>query len=201
MSEGLIDLLDRFKLPLALSFVGLVLIIGGVFASGLNEQAPFSKAKPKEYPKESLVQSQKLISVDVSGAVNKPGVYQLDEQSRIEEAVNLAGGFSAQANQEYISKTLNQAQKLSDGSKVYVPFIGEQVNNTGSPSIAGVSTSALVNVNTASQSELEALDGIGPSYASKIIAGRPYQTIDELLSKKAVTKSLFEKIKDQLVLY
>lgn len=189
--------LDQFKLPIALSLVGIVLIIGGMFASGLTQ------AKPKEFPKESLVESQKIISVDVSGAVVKPGVYQLGDGSRIEDAIKEAGGFTETANGEYISKYLNMAQKLVDGSKVYVPLEGEQASgakNVGT--VAGVaSANAQVNINTAVQAELEALPGIGPVTASKIISDRPYGKVEDLLDKKVVSKSVFEKIKDQLVVY
>ncbi len=195
-NQGWREKLDQFKLPIGLSLVGIVLIIGGVFASGLT------KAKPKEFPKESLVENQKMISVDVSGAINKPGVYQLKDGGRIEDAVIAGGGFSEDANKEYVSKYLNMAQKLSDGSKVYVPVEGEQVSGSvGSGVVAGVNTSAKVNINTATQAELEALPGIGPVTASKIISGRPYQTAEDLLNKKAVSKSVFDKIKDQLVVY
>lgn len=192
--------LDQFKLPIGLSIVGIVLIIGGMFASGLHKQKP-----TQGFPKESLVQSQKEISVDVSGAVIKPGVYKLRDGSRIEDAIKLAGGFTQQANSEYISKYLNMAQKLSDGSKVYVPQKGEEaaVSQAGSQagSIAGVKTVAKVNINTAGQSELEALPGIGPVTASKIISDRPYGSVEELLSKKVLSKGVFEKIKEQLVVY
>lgn len=186
---------EKFKLPIALSLVGIVLIIGGVFASGLN------KPQPKVFPRESLVQTQKMISVDVSGAVAKPGVYQLIDGSRVEDAVKAAGGVTQDANQEYISKTLNLAQKLSDGSKVYVPLTGEQgIAPQGDGVVAGARV-VKVNINTASQSELEALPGIGPVSASRIISDRPYQVIEDLLNKKVINKSVFEKIKDQLVLY
>ncbi len=195
MSENLINFIDRFKLSLALSFLGIVLIIGGIFASGLNQ------AKPKEFPKESLIQAQKMISVDVSGAVNKSGVFKLSADSRIEDAIKAAGGFSESANQEYISKYLNMAQKLSDGTKVYVPLEGEQVSGPQSGTVAGTSTQAKININTASQLEIEALPGIGSGYASKIISGRPYQTIEDLFNKKVVGKAVFEKIKDQIVVY
>lgn len=188
--------IEKFKLPIGLSLVGLVLIVGGIFASGLN------KNQPKTFPKESIVQTQKLISVDVSGAVVNPGVYQLTDGSRIEDAVEAGGGFVPDANKEYISKSLNMAQKLSDGSKVYVPFEGEQGGGVlGSGVVAGTSTSAVVNINNATQAELEALSGIGPVTASKIISDRPYQTVEELLNKKVVSKGVFDKIKDQLVLY
>lgn len=189
--------LDQFKLPIGLSLVGIVLIIGGIFASGLN------RSKPKNFPKESLVESQRMISVDVSGAVVKPGVYQLKDSSRIEDAVLAAGGFAETANGGYISKYLNMAQKLVDGSKVYVPLEGEQVSgakNVGT--VAGAAgANAQVNINIATQAELEALPGIGPVTASKIISDRPYQAAEDLLNKKVINKSVFEKIKDQLVVY
>lgn len=183
--------IEQFKLPIALSILGIILIIGGIFASGLN------KWQPKDFPKESLV-SQKTISVDVSGAVQRAGVYKLNNGSRIEDAIKEAGGFAQNANQEYISKYLNMAQKLSDGSKIYVPYEGEQ-------GPAGVGTaetkSAKININNASQSDLESLSGVGPATASKIISSRPYQAAEELLSKKAVSKAIFDKIKDSIVVY
>lgn len=188
--------LNQFRIPIALSILGLVLIIGGIFTSGLN------KSKPREFPKESLVETPKIISVDISGAVNKPGVYQLKDGSRIEDAVAASGGFADTANKEFISKNLNMAQRLSDGSKVYVPFAGEQISGVQSGgAVVGTNISAKVNINTASQAELEALNGIGPSYASKIISGRPYQAVEDLLNKKVINKSTFEKIKDFVVVY
>ena len=195
-NSGWRDMLDRFKLPIGLAVVGVVLIIGGIFASGLQ------KASPKQFPKESLVETQKIISVDVSGAVKTPGVYKLKDGSRIENAVAAAGGFSEEANQEYISKYLNMAQKLSDGSKIYVPAAGEQATGPVSgTAVAGTATSAKVNINTGTQAELEALPGIGPVTASRIISDRPYGAAEELLNKKVINKSVFEKIKDQVVVY
>jgi len=189
--------IEKFKLPLGLSLVGIVLIIGGIFASGI------SKPQSKVFPQESLI-SEKMISIDVSGAVNNPGVYQVKEGARIEDAIKAAGGFTQDANQEYISKSLNLAQKIVDGSKIYVPVAGEsKLKSTWEvgPDSSQVSQVRVVNINTASQSELEALPGIGPVTASKIISDRPYQVVDDLLSKKVINKSTFEKIKDQLVLY
>lgn len=187
--------LEKFKLPIALSLLGLVLIIGGVFTSGINKQ------KAKDYPKESLVHSNKTISVDVSGAVEKAGVYKLQDGSRVEEAILAAGGFNETADGEYISKYLNMAQKLSDGTKIYVPFSGETVNTQGSGIVAGSSTQAKVNINTASQAELESLPGIASVRASNIISGRLYQNIEELLSRKIIGPAIFENIKDQIVVY
>lgn len=195
MYQIMLEQIEKFKLPIGLSLLGLVLIIGGIFSSGLNKQ------KPKEFPKESLVSNNpKTISVDVSGAVVKQGVYQLKDGDRIEEAIKQAGGFTENANQEYIAKYLNMAQKLIDGTKIYVPVAGEEGVVAGTASASGGQT-AKVNINTASRSELEALPGIGVVTASKIISGRPYQEIGELLSKKVVGKSVYEKVKDLLLIY
>lgn len=194
--------LNQFKLPIGLSLVGIVLILGGIFSSGLN------KSRSRDFPKESLIDSQKMISVDVSGAVAAPGVYKLKDGSRIEDVVMAAGGFTELVNKEYVSKYLNMAQKLSDGSKVYVPFAGEQVSGSqgsgtvaGTTALSGTSASVKVNINTASQVELEALPDIGATRASKIISERPYKEVEDLLNKKIIGKSVFEKIKDSIVVY
>lgn len=192
-SQKLNELLNQYKVPIALSLVGIILIIGGMFASGLT--------KPKvEYPKESIVSGIKKISVDVSGAVIKPGVYQLDESSRVEDAIAAAGGFAESANGEYISKNLNMALKLSDGMKIYIPKVGEAYSGgISSGSVAGIKTQ--VNINTGTQAELEALSGIGPVTTSKIISGRPYSKIEDLLTLKIVSKKVFDQIKDSLVIF
>lgn len=172
----------------------MILIIGGMIFSSSTH------SKKEDFPKESLINAEKFIAVDVSGAVKTPGVYNLKEGARIEEAIELAGGFNEKANKEYISKYINLAQKLSDGTKIYVPEIGEN-GITGGPKVAGISSESKVNINNSTQAEIEALPGIGPVTASKIIADRPYQKVEDLLSKKIISKALFEKIKDSLVVY
>ncbi|MBI4036676.1 helix-hairpin-helix domain-containing protein [Candidatus Daviesbacteria bacterium] len=191
------EIIDKFKLPIGLSLVGVVLIIGGMVVSGFNG-LPGTKV---DYPKESIVSPDKQISIDISGAVIKPGVYQLSLESRVEDAILAAGGLAETANGEYVSKYLNMAQKLSDGMKIYVPFQGETPPAGGSGTVAGTNIQSKVNINTASQAELEALPGIGPVTAAKIISGRPYSKAEDLLTLKLVSKSVFDKIKDSLVIY
>lgn len=193
------EILDKFKIPIALSLVGIVLIIGGLVSSSVAK-------KPTEYPKESLINGTKQIKVDVSGAVNNPGVYTLSDGSRIEQAVEAAGGIKQGANLEFISKNINLAQKLLDGVKIYIPFAGDPTSSgfaglAGQGSVSGISTSGQININSASQSELEALSGIGPVTASKIVAGRPYSSPEELLDKKILGKAVFEKIKSTITVY
>lgn len=102
------------------------------------------------------------------------------------------------------------AQKLVDGTKVYIPFDSENITNKQSlrsddlrqSDVAGVATNAQqININTASSQELEALPGIGPVTAEKIISGRPYNKIEELVGKKVLGNALFNKVKDRLVVY
>ncbi len=196
MSERLIGLLDRFKLPIALGFVGLILIIGGLVSGSFS-------AKPKAYPKESLAvpATPKPIKVDISGAVQKPGVYDLKEGARVEDAITAGGGFLDRVNQEYVAKNLNLASKLTDGTKLYIPFEGETVSaNTGNSGSSGVGTSGMVNINTASDSELDSLPGIGQVTAAKIIQNRPYAEVEDLLNKKVVSKSVYDKIKDRITI-
>lgn len=196
--EGLDELLERYKIPLALSLVGIVLIIGGIFASGVGKSSKSVSAK--SFPKESLVSTPPQLTqlkIDISGAVENPGVYTLTPDSRVEDALKSAGGIKTEANQEYISKSLNLSQKLSDGMKIYVPFQGEVSGGV----VAGVSTSSqgsTIGINSATPEGLDSLPGVGPVTAQKIISGRPYQSLDDLVNKKVVSKSVFEKIKDQI---
>ncbi len=188
--------LNEYKLPIGLLVLGGVLLIGGLFSSNL-----IKKQEAPKFSKESIVSESSLkdVKVDVSGAVGRPGVFTLDKDSRIEDAIKLAGGFSGNANKEYISKRLNLSQKISDGLKIYIPFEGDNGVVVGrgvitSGTVAGASTAGKIGVNSADQASLESLPGIGPVTAKKIINNRPYASLEELLSKKAVSKSVYTKI-------
>src|SRR5690606_18825508 len=99
-------------ISIALCLVGLVLIIGGLSITPRVENS---------FPVESLVQtSDTEIIVDISGAVQSPGVYTLVDGAIIDDAIILAGGLLNTANKEYISKYLNKAQKISNGTKIYI---------------------------------------------------------------------------------
>ncbi len=134
------------------------------------------------------------VTVDVEGAVVAPGVYHLPPGSRVEDAIVEAGGLSDEADLSLVATSLNRAAKVVDGGKIYIPILSSSSLSPQSPA------SPLVSVNFASQSDLESLAGVGPVTAQKIIAGRPYQTLFELVTKKAMSQSLFDKLKDELTL-
>ncbi len=126
--------------------------------------------------------SEKII-IYIIGCVKTPGVYELDVDSRVSNAVDAAGGLSETAD---LTK-INLAYKLEDGQKITIPSINDKTDEdstyedfiTDSPentisqtNLTNSSKSNIVNINSATQTELETLPGIGPSIASKIISYR-----------------------------
>lgn len=187
---------QRLKLAVfGLFFAGLFLLAvgGGIF---LFRSSPSDGDDIEIISADSQNQSADKIVVHVDGAVAKPGVYELAGSARVSDAVTAAGNLTKDAD----TAKVNLAAKVSDGQKIYVPKIGEQ-SAGGSQSTAGDSTSALVNINTATESQLDTLPGIGPVTAQKIIASRPYSSPEDLLTKKAVGQSVYGKIKDLITVY
>jgi len=199
-------LIDKYKVQLVFVLGGLILLGLGVIFFRLN-----SADKPKiEIISPDFSQSSTTIFVDIEGAVQNPGVYELPANSRINDLLIRAGGLSAAADRDWVSKNINLAQKLQDGAKIYIPsqkevrqFGGPGLSTSAGGEVAGVSGSIVgkININTASQSQLESLWGIGEKRAADIIANRPYQTIDELITKAKIPKSVVEKIKDKITIY
>lgn len=142
--------------------------------------------------------------VDVDGAVVRPGVYRLKDGARVSQAIDAAGGLTAEAD----VTGLNRASKITDGQKIYVPTVGEQQAaaavdgaESGAATTPGAgSSSGLVNINTASAAELQTLSGIGPSMAQSIIDERskngPFASVDDLMRVSGIGEKKLAKIKD-----
>lgn len=192
------SLFERFRVPIIVALVGIIFIgLGVIFLSTK------SKDKVEIISAENTTPSGQ-ISADIEGAVEKPGVYSLDSGSRINDLLILAGGLSASADREWVEKSLNRAQKLTDGAKIYVPRVGEnrlRQSSSEQGSVEGVSQTSLVNINTASSAQLEALWGIGPATSQKIIENRPYTEVGDLLSKKILKSNVYQKIFGQLTVF
>jgi competence protein ComEA len=196
-------LIRKHWLPLGLGALGLMF-----FAYGLIGLFGAGKTSPEDIVFEANSSAKqnseaKTILIDVEGAVVKAGVYKLPQESRIRDGLIAAGGLSVQADREYVAKNFNLATKLTDGAKIYIPAFGEAVSAASAlnTSSEGVAVGALININTCSQAQLEALPGIGPVTAQKIIAGRTYGVVDELLGKKVVGAKIFDQIKDRIATY
>lgn len=143
------------------------------------------------------------VYVDVDGAVARPGVYRLKDGARVSQAIDAAGGLTAEAD----VTGLNRASKITDGQKIYVPTVGEQqaaaaVGGADSAAVAfgAGSSSGLVNINTASAAELQTLSGIGPSMAQSIIDERTkngaFASVDDLMRVSGIGEKKLAKIKD-----
>lgn len=181
---------------LALLAVGGTLFLKSVFTDDstveIVQSSPLALSAATE-------NSQKIF-VDVSGAVVAPGVYQLSAGDRLQNALVAAGGLAANADRVWVSQNLNLAAKISDGQKIYVPIASEKAASSSNPSNPS-NPSALINLNTASSSQLDTLPGIGPATAAKIISNRPYTDTQELITKKVVSQKVFDQIKDKVSVY
>jgi len=147
--------------------------------------------------------------VYVSGAVARPDIYTMPVGSRVRDAIQAAGGLSSQADPQ----NLNLAAFLEDGMKIQVaeivktPIAPGAMTGTSNSSATGLSqgvASSLVNINTASQQELDTLAGIGPALAQRIIAYRtakgPFTKIEDIQNVSGIGAVTFEKIKDMITI-
>lgn len=146
--------------------------------------------------------SRGVVVVQVAGAVARPGVYSMPAGSRVADAIGAAGGYSTDVDPRAAEAKLNLAAKLQDAEVIAVPRRGETAGvaaGSGGGSGAGASAEpSLVNLNTATAEQLDALPGVGPATAQKIIAARgekPFATVDDLVTRKVITASALAKLR------
>lgn len=143
------------------------------------------------------------IEVHVIGAVLRPGVYLFTDGSRVQDAITAAGGLTTDANTEGI----NLAAKLEDGQQLNIPGGGGVANTAPQATAAfrvltgavtATPSTELININTASATELEALPGIGPTLAQRIVDYRtqhgPFQTIEDIMNVAGIGPAVFDQI-------
>lgn len=152
------------------------------------------------------------IVVDVAGAVARPGLIELPGGARIGDAIAAAGGYAGDADLDAVAATLNLAQRLSDGEQIRVPRVGDAPvaapaasdGGASGPAASGGGTDAggdggLVNLNTATPEQLEALPGIGPVTVQKIVAAReerPFTSLDDVLQRGIIHRGQLEDIRE-----
>jgi competence protein ComEA len=135
------------------------------------------------------------VIVYISGAVGRPDVYELPSDARIKDLVLAAGGLAADADADRI----NLAERLKDSDHIHVPRQGEAPNDSAVlADTTSVGSGGLLNLNTASASDLDNLPGIGQSFAQRIIEYRttngPFTSVDDLQKVKGIGAALFAKI-------
>jgi competence protein ComEA len=138
------------------------------------------------------------ITIDVQGAVLHPGVYKLSIGSRVVDAIKAAGGVTKVGD----PSDLNQARVIADGEQIYIYAKSGTATNSTQKAKAKPKESAFLLVNRASAQEFEALDGIGPVLASRIVAYRkangPFASIDDLEKVPGIGASTLAKFKSKL---
>ncbi len=159
--------------------------------------------KPLEITRAGQPTAGGPIQVYITGAVMQPGVYEMTDGDRVVDLLYKAGGQAPDANLE----SINLAVRLRDEDQVLVPRAGQaaagSVTNGQSSSVAGVSSSGgLVNINTASVSELDALPGIGEVYSQRIVENRAanglFASPDDLVNRQIIPRGTYDKIRDMI---
>lgn len=191
--------------------IAVVLLFGAGY-----KYAVWQKVKSANEEKPALKQSETAgtadtaardVKVHVAGAVEKPGVYQLPAGSRVDDAVRLAGVLPAAD-----LNALNLAALLTDGQKVTVPLRQAMLpagtgGASGAPAAGftagtGSDTQGQVNINTASQAELESLPGIGPALAGRIIQHReengPFMVPEDIKNVSGIGDKRYEQLKNKI---
>lgn len=146
--------------------------------------------------------AETMIYVDIKGAVKVPGIYQLKNQQRIWDALALAGGVSEEAD----TAQVNYAQKVKDQMIIYVPKKGEPVPQSletlQESAPAQQNQEEKINLNTATEAELQTISGIGAKKAQEIIRFRdeqgPFKTVEELKNVPGIGEKTVERLKDML---
>lgn len=145
-----------------------------------------------------------VLVVEIAGAVVRPGVFRMAVGSRVGDLIDAAGGYGPRLDAARANRELNLAARLADGDRVTVPSRDEAASSTsvvagGGSAPGGGPASTLIDLNRATAGELEALPGIGPVTAAKIVTSReeaPFNTVDDLRTRKLVGAKTFDTLKD-----
>jgi competence protein ComEA len=176
-----------FRLRLLFLVIMLAFAIVGI---GLNLSLTINDAKEIEFVKDTPKADTVLkYYVYITGEVKSPGVYEIPEDLRLNELITMAGGFSENADMNYVNQELNLASTLRDQQKIFIPGLDSE------SSVKSDSTT-LINLNTATLEELDTLPGIGLSTAQKIINQRPFTTKEQLLNVSGIGESKYSQVKD-----
>ena len=186
----------------AIICIVILIYILNINQSNLNNYEALEITNAEE---ENIEETEEKIKVHIAGSVVTEGMVELEERARVADAIEEAGGTTADANMNQI----NLAYKLQDGQKIYIPNQNEEeyqitTNMEGIQSANGTTSNEtdVININTATQTELELLPGIGPSTATKIIDYREengkFENIEEIKNVPGIGEAKYENIKNKI---
>lgn len=185
--------------------IGIVVVIGAIklidiyYQNNNNEEITIQNVLTTEDEPEKI--ENETIKVYVTGEVKNQGVIELEQGSRIVDAIEKAGGQTEEAN----LKNVNLAYELEDGQKIYIPNKSEEnTNEITDDGITGIDSKEndTININKADEKELQELNGIGESLASSIIKYREdngkFKNIEDLKNVPGIGESKFSNIKEKI---
>lgn len=191
------------------SAVIVIIFVGrGMMASSTKEKVMVTNAVNTTRVEETTTMMPQNCYVDIKGEVLRPGVYDFSCESRIQEVIKKAGGFTEEADETKI----NLAQKISDQMQIIVPNLHSKQENGVIEETSGKATSSntnssqskqgTININSATLEELQTIKGIGKKKAEAILQYRkehgPFRTKDDLLQVKGIGKKALEAIESQV---
>ena len=175
---------------------------GGSGVTRVDGGAPLALGDPGASASDVPAAGAELV-VEIVGAVRAPGVYRLPAGSRVTDLIEAAGGYGPRVDTGRAEQELNLAAPLRDGEHLRVPSRDDPVTaaapSGGGSAADGTATGGLVDLNRATQAELEELPGVGPATAEKIMAAReeaPFVSVDDLRSRGVLGEKTFEKLRD-----
>ncbi|QNK48087.1 helix-hairpin-helix domain-containing protein [Brevibacterium sp. PAMC23299] len=203
------------KRKMTMITVAVAFVAGGIYFFSQQGEDPaetediFSITAKEAEMEQSINESAaepEIIKVDVKGAVKSPGIFTAQAGDRVIDLISAAGSFTEKADTDKV----NFAQIIEDQMVIYVPEIGEedkgdleniQVGTSGDAITKGTS-GGLVNLNTATQEDLQTLTGIGPSKANAILEYREtigkFKEVDELKQVTGIGDKTFERLRDSI---
>ena len=192
--------LERYRGHILITVTNLI-VLGGViffFRSPRPSEIMVAPPPPAAIPLPTPTPASRPLQVYVSGAVTHPDVYDLPSESIIKDAIEAAGGATIEADLDRI----NLAQAVADGQHIYVPKEGQESPPISAPAqrsgTTGSTSGSKININTASQSEIETLPSIGPSRAQAIIENRPYSSLEDIKRVPGIGEGIFQSLKDSI---
>jgi competence protein ComEA len=189
-----------------LIIISLIILVLTLSLFNFIKKEVFSKDKGEDNMVENIIDETDVeedtypeeIVVHISGLVHNPGVVKLEPGARVIDAVNAAGGLKNDADLDKI----NLAKKLQDEDKIYIPKIGEDIDENLLDFQNSVEDGNKININTCTKEELMSLPGIGEVLADRIIQYRektPFKKVEDLMNVSGIGEKKFESIKDMII--
>lgn len=184
--------------------VAVLLVVAAffIFVFHENEEADVDKDAGQVIVEENESTQKAVIYVDIGGEVANPMVVELTEGSRVEDAIEAAGGVTEKAD----LTDINRAAFVEDGEKVFIPTLPALLEGGADGTAAGdvepFYSDDRININTADAEELQQLNGIGPATAEKIISYREdngrFSAIEDIMNVSGIGEKTFEKFSEDI---